>query len=346
MPADLSSVPLLHPEAVLHAQGEASATQGIAPPCEHYAGDEKKLRKALALQDELLGAFDVTADLEDGAPSGAEAETVRRLAAILAEPRKITYRVGCRVHPADHPAFEDDVTALLAAQPQGLAYITVPKVTGRAQLDQAVSLINAQATLQAAKAGQGTPAAMTIQAMMEDEAGLHQVFQVAAHPQVGMVSFGQMDFTSSHRGAIPVSAMQSPGQFDHPLMRRAKLEVSAACHAFGRVPTHNPTTDFASPSQAFEDARRARNEFGFMRMWSIHPSQIPQILKAFEPTAQEISDATRILLAAQAAGWGPIADRGLLHDRASYRYYWTLLKRARQSGVEIPPLAVDAFFNR
>jgi citrate lyase subunit beta / citryl-CoA lyase len=337
---------LLHPEAVLHAQGEASARGSVPPPCEHYAGDEKKLRKALALQDELAGAFDVTADLEDGAPSGAESQTARLLAAILAEPRNVTYRVGCRVHPADHPAFEDDVTALLTANPAGLAYITIPKISGRDQLDQAVSFVNAQSAALAAKAGRTTPPLLTIQAMIEDEAGLHQVFQVAAHPQVGMVSFGQMDFTSSHRGAIPVSAMQSPGQFDHPLMRRAKLEVSAACHAFGRVPTHNPTTDYASPSQAFDDARRARNEFGFMRMWSIHPSQIPQILKAFEPTAQEISDACRILLAAQAAGWGPIADRGLLHDRASYRYYWTLLKRARQGSVEIPPTAVQAFFNR
>jgi citrate lyase subunit beta/citryl-CoA lyase len=44
------------------------------------------------------------------------------------------------------------------------------------------------------------------------------------------LSFGQMDFTSSHRGAIPAKAMQSPGQFDHPLLRRAKVEISAACH--------------------------------------------------------------------------------------------------------------------
>jgi citrate lyase subunit beta/citryl-CoA lyase len=40
------------------------------PACEHFAGDEKKLRKALELQDRLNGTFDVTADLEDGASSG------------------------------------------------------------------------------------------------------------------------------------------------------------------------------------------------------------------------------------------------------------------------------------
>ena len=138
--------------------------------------------------------------------------------------------------------------------------------------------------------------------------------------------------------------MKSPGQFDHPLLRRAKLEISAAAHAYGKVPTHNPTTDFGSPTQAFDDATRARNEFGFLRMWSIHPSQVRQILRAFAPTPQEIEDAERILLAAQAANWGPIADSGLLHDRASYRYFWGLLKRAQQLGGGLSQTALNTFF--
>lgn len=326
---------MLHPDEVLHQ--EAGAATDAPPPCEHYAGDEKKLRKALALQDQLQGAFDVTADMEDGAASGAEEQTARLLSSILAEPRAQNYRVGSRVHPADHPAFENDVATLLAAKPAGLAYITVPKISGLKQFEYAVEFINGEArknNLQAPR----------LQIMFEDELGLHDVFAIAAHPQVQFLAFGQMDFTSSHRGAIPASAMKSPGQFDHPLMRRAKLEISAAAHAHGKIPTHNPTTDFGSPTQAFDDALRARNEFGFLRMWSIHPNQVPQILKAFAPTAQEIEDSTRILLAAQAADWGPIADQGLLHDRASYRYFWGLLKRAKQIGSAIPESAVKAFF--
>jgi citrate lyase subunit beta / citryl-CoA lyase len=336
-------MPTLHPDAVLHESGELLASPLLAsqlsePACEHYAGDEKKLRKALALQDQFKGAFDVTADLEDGAPAGQEAQSAKALARILSEPRPAVYRVGCRVHPVNHPAFSGDLAALFSHRPQGLAYITLPKITGRAQLDQAVKAITVEATM----AGFKAPPAL--QVLIEDEASVHDVYQIAAHPQVRFISFGQMDFTSSHHGAIPASAMKSPGQFDHPLMRRAKLEISSACHAHGKVPTHNPTTDYASPTQAFEDASRARQEFGFMRMWSIHPGQIEQILKAFLPTQSEISDAARILLAAQAAQWGPISDQGLLHDRASYRYYWELLKRAQASGQAIPAQASQAFF--
>ena len=327
---------MLHPDEVLHQEAGA-ATNDAPPPCEHYAGDEKKLRKALALQEEMQGAFDVTADMEDGAASGAEAQTARLLSSILAEPRARTFRVGCRVHPADHPAFENDVATLLAAKPAGLAYVTVPKISGFTQFEFALAHINREA----AKNGLHHP---PLQIMFEDELGLHDVFQIAAHPQVKFLAFGQMDFTSSHRGAIPASAMRSPGQFDHPLLRRAKLEISAAAHAFGKIPTHNPTTDFGSDRQAHDDGLRARNEFGFLRMWSIHPKQISQILQAFSPTAQEIEDSSRILLAAQAADWGPIADQGLLHDRASYRYFWGLLKRARQAGGAIPQPALKAFF--
>ena len=54
---------------------------------------------------------------------------------------------------------------------------------------------------------------------------------VAGDPRVQSLSFGLMDFVSAHQGAIPASAMSAQGQFEHPLVRRAKLEISAACHA-------------------------------------------------------------------------------------------------------------------
>jgi citrate lyase subunit beta/citryl-CoA lyase len=52
-----------------------------------------------------------------------------------------------------------------------------------------------------------------------------------------------------------------------------------------------------------------------------------------------VSEAAGILGAAQAAQWGPIQYNGRLHDRASYRYYWTILQRAKASGMPIPESA-------
>jgi citrate lyase subunit beta/citryl-CoA lyase len=105
------------------------------------------------------------------------------------------------------------------------------------------------------------------------------------------------------------------------------------------------TTEFNDPGIVHEDARRARSEFGFLRMWSIHPRQIQPIIAAMRPDYAEVTEATGILFAAQNANWGPIAWEDKLHDRASYRYFWELLNRAHATGVELPPEAQNRFFS-
>jgi citrate lyase subunit beta/citryl-CoA lyase len=95
----------------------------------------------------------------------------------------------------------------------------------------------------------------------------------------------------------------------------------------------------------FSDASRARNEFGFMRMWSIYPTQIQAIVDAMKPNYSEVTVASNILLAAQTAGWGPIQYDGELHDRATYRYFWEILQKAKLTRVEIPAEADTAFFS-
>jgi len=170
------------------------------------------------------------------------------------------------------------------------------------------------------------------------------VFDIAALVQVECLSFGLMDFVSAHNGAIPGAAMGSPEQFEHPLIRRALAEISAACHAHGKVPSHNVSTDIKHPDRAGADAARARNEFGYLRKWSIHPDQIAPIVSAFRPSHEEVTQASAILAAAQDASWGPIQHEGRLHDRASYRYWWAVLQRAHTTGVELPADAGARFF--
>jgi citrate lyase subunit beta/citryl-CoA lyase len=93
-----------------------------------------------------------------------------------------------------------------------------------------------------------------------------------------------------------------------------------------------------------EAAKKASRELGYTRMWSIHPSQIRTIVAAFRPEADEIEEAVEILAAAQDAAWAPIGHAGTLHDRASYRYYWRLLLRARNAGAPLPEAAIRRFF--
>jgi citrate lyase subunit beta/citryl-CoA lyase len=81
-------------------------------------------------------------------------------------------------------------------------------------------------------------------------------------------------------------------------------------------------------------------------MWSIHPSQIQPIVDAMKPDLREVADASAILVAAQRSSWGPIQYQGELHDRATYRYFWELLQKAKVTGVALPDEASEAFFQR
>jgi len=161
-----------------------------------------------------------------------------------------------------------------------------------------------------------------------------------------------MDFVSAHRGAIPATAMGAKGQFEHPLVVRAKLEIAAACHAHGKTPSHCVVTEFKHPAALMEAAGKACRLFGYTRMWSIHPAQVKIIVEAFAPTTAEVDMAIEIIDAAERASWAPIRHRLLgedrLHDRASYRYFWHVLQRAQRTayvgGAQLPPEVREALF--
>ncbi len=319
----------MQPSQVLF-QGEALPR--ALPVCDHYAGTEVRMRKALALQSELGPIFDITFDCEDGAPIGQEAAHAQLVASLLNSPENQFKRVGVRIHDPSHPCWKSDVATLVSQAGQQIAFVMIPKVTSAEQTQSVIDEINHVA--KAAHIGRVIP----IQVLIETHGALQDVQAIAALEQVESLSFGLMDFVSAHHGAIPGQAMDR-GQFDHPLVARAMLEISAACHAHGKVPSHNVCTNIHDASLIESDTLRAKNEFGYTRKWSIHPNQIPVIVKAMSPSSAEVETAAAILLAAQAAQWGPIQHEGKLHDRASYRYYWTVLQKAQVTGQIIPAKA-------
>jgi citrate lyase subunit beta / citryl-CoA lyase len=178
--------------------------------------------------------------------------------------------------------------------------------------------------------------ALPLHVLIESPLAVHHAFAIAAHPRVQSLSFGLMDFVSAHGGAIPADGMGATGQFTHPLVVRAKLEIASAAHAHGKVPSHCVVTEFSDVKAMRGAARKAANEFGFTRMWSIHPSQIRPILEAFAPDERQIQIATKIIQAAACAAWAPVSIDGTLHDRASYRHFWQVLERAHATGRTLP----------
>ena len=324
----------VHPRDVLLG---AQAHRGFLPVCDHYSGVELRMRKSLQLQAEMTQefgrcVFDVTLDCEDGASIGFEADHAR-LVAGLALASSSSSRVAARVHAVDHPAFANDIATIVGEAGHRLCHVMVPKVESIDDVVQVDRLVYSACGLH-----------IPIHALIESPAAVHRAFDIAAHPGVQSLSFGLMDFVSAHGGAIPEFGMTSSGQFSHPLVVRAKLEVAAACHAQGKVPSHCVVTEFADVAAMQAAARRASQELGYTRMWSIHPAQIRPILQAFAPHQDEIETAAKIILAADRDDWAPISVDGVLHDRASYRFYWQVLERAHSTG-RVLPLAVRAWFS-
>jgi citrate lyase subunit beta / citryl-CoA lyase len=334
------SAAAIHPRDALFDPDEAAVPS--LPVCDHYSGVEARMKKSLELQAELGPVFDVTLDGEDGAPVGGEIEHAHLIAELVMGAGNRFGRVGARVQAVDHRRFDDVVDVLVTRAGAKLAYLMVPKPRGLADFERAAAAID-HATRRA-----GLARSIPLHALVETHGALREVQALAAHPRIESLSFGLMDFVSAHRGAIPQSAMGVMGQFEHPLVVRAKLEIAAACHGHAKVPSHCVVTEFKHASALQQAAERACRQFGYTRMWSIHPAQVRTIVEAFSPTTAEVDLAIEILSDAQAAGWAPIRHHDTLHDRASYRYFWQLLERAHRTsmtgGAQLPAQVRQAWF--
>jgi citrate lyase subunit beta / citryl-CoA lyase len=324
-----------HPRVALFDADEPIAP--VLPVCDHYAGVEARMTKSLRLQAELGPVFDVTLDAEDGAPVGGEAEQAQLIAAMLAGADNRFGRVGARLLPVQHPKFEE-VASIVLASARAPAYLMLPKPRHLADVQRAVHAIDRL-----------SGAAVPLHALIETHGALADVRAIAALPRIQSLSFGLMDFVSAHRGAIPASAMAAKGQFEHPLVVRAKLEIAAACHAHAKVPSHGVVTEFKNKRGLMDAASTACRQFGYTRMWSIHPDQVRVIVDAFTPSVAEVDQAVEIVMAARAAQWAPIRHHDTLHDRASYRYFWQILERANRTayadGPQLPAEVRAAFFD-
>ena len=323
----------LHPRQALVQLG---TTLPVLPSCVHYAGSEKLMLKSFAIQDEKHFQFDVCCDLEDGAACGGERRQLELVAKLLAS-RAGKKRAGVRLHDFSSGLWIEEIELLLPAVGKSLAFITIPKVKNCLELMQVVGVLRDHCRAQKILCP-------PLHVLIETHGALRDVWQIATVPEVQGLEFGIMDFVSEHHGAIPLDCIAGPGQFDNRLIARAKTEIVAAALANGCIPVHNVTLDIKNPQASADDAVRAKKEFGFLRMWSIHPSQIEPIVNAMRPDFAAVEIAAAALVKGYDQDWAPIDLNGQLVDRASYRIYWNLLQQAKIHGVKIPREAEKLFF--
>ncbi|CAN5289585.1 hypothetical protein BH10PSE17_BH10PSE17_35300 [soil metagenome] len=164
----------LHPSVVL----QQTVSAAWLPVCDHYAGNEKAMRKSLALQAELAGAagpvFDITFDCEDGAASGSERDHAVMAGSLLASADNRFDRVGVRVHDFRHAAVRDDLDILFAAAADRIAYVVLPKVADFDETERFVELVRATTIRH------GLPAGVPVHVLIESPGALADAARIAA----------------------------------------------------------------------------------------------------------------------------------------------------------------------
>src|SRR6478609_7838011 len=134
---------LVHPNNALFS-GEKSFP--IIPSCQHFAGSEKLILKALAMQDTIGRVFDITCDCVDGAQAGQEREHAEMIVRILTSEANKYQMAGARIHDYTNNYWKQDVDILIRGAGRVLSYLTIPKCTSYAQASEMILYIQKTAT--------------------------------------------------------------------------------------------------------------------------------------------------------------------------------------------------------
>lgn len=251
-----------------------------------------RIDKALA-----SGADAVIVDLEDAvgpAGKGAAREVVAGLTA--GQPVAGQPRLFVRTNGWATPWLLADLEAAVGPR---LAGVLLPKAETAEQIravDWIIGQCEARRDLVAGR--------VELLALVESAAGLlGTTAMVGASPRLSGVAFGAADYALDAHVSGPEGL----------LFARSLLAASARV---GRVEHLIDTPFFAIDDEAglLADAAQARR-LGFSGKLLIHPRQITTVHRAFAPTADEVSEARRLLAAyAAAGGAGAVAIDGRMVD--------------------------------
>jgi len=216
----------------------------------------------------------VVLDLEDAVPPAGKAEARGALAdAAAGLVRQVA--VCVRVNAPGTPWFEDDVAAL----PDGIAAVVVPKVEAPVALD------------------------LPVVAGIETVRGVLDARRFLESPVVACY-FGAEDYVADLGG------VRTPGNEE---VATARAMVAMAARVAGVPALDMVTLDLHDTDRFVAEARQAR-ALGYAGKLCIHPAQVGAAHDAFRPTAEEFDWAERLLAAFDDAGGATIAFEGQMVD--------------------------------
>ena len=221
---------------------------------------------------------------------------------------------GCevvvRINPLSGSCGREDLEEIVPARPHA---VILPKCGSAGDVEEADSLI----TLLEKKAGI-LPGSIGLMPLVETAAGVLAAREIAlASPRNLSLCFGQEDFSRDIRSvASPGGADAATGSVPGIESLLARQMIVLAARAAGIDPLDTVYADIGDKEGLLRSCAEAR-ALGFSGKGVLHPLQIPFVMKAFRPTAEEAAIAERTVAAFDAAaaeGRGAIAVDGRMVD--------------------------------
>ena len=264
---------------------------------------ERMVQRALGLGEFASTGLDVAIlDLEDGVPSASKDEARRLVADTLARPLRDGPLRFVRIQRALSDGGEADLDAVVRA---GLDGIVAPKVRRAEEIVWLADELEARERRTAV-----APGTIRIIASIESAAALVDAPRIAASsPRVIGLTFGSEDFALDL--GLPT---RREGEAADLLYARSATVVAAV--AAGKIALDGIWPDIRDAAGLRADSLRARR-LGFSGKTLIHPDQIAVVHEVFSPTAAEVDEARRVVIAfeeALARGDGAVALDGRMLD--------------------------------
>jgi citrate lyase subunit beta / citryl-CoA lyase len=224
-------------------------------------------------------------DLEDSVPADRKAVARTQVSAFLRSAPLLASAklIVVRVNGLDTPHLADDLASIVHASVQ---LINLPKV------ESAQDVLAAVALLENAEAANGVARPLGLLATIETPRGLRLAAEIAsAHPRVAGLQLGLADLFQ------PLGIDRRDAANVHATLYAMRMAAAEA----GVFAWDAAFADLADAAGFRAEAGMARR-LGYVGKSCIHPSQIPLANETFQPDAEEIAEARRIVTGAREAG--------------------------------------------
>ena len=224
-------------------------------------------------------------DLEDSVPEQHKDAARGNVAGFVrSQPlREAAKVIVVRVNALGSPHFEADLLAVACA---GVALINLPKVESAEDIRAAVAM------LERVEADKGIEVPIRLLATIETPRGLRLAAEIAsAHPRVAGLQLGLADLFEPH----------GIDRHDLANLHAALYALRMAAAEAGVFAWDAAFADLGNADGFRAEAMMARR-LGYVGKSCIHPSQVALANEVFQPDAEQIAVARRIVAASHAAG--------------------------------------------